>query len=288
LHGGAWTTSAKSICPSRPSVSCYGSQVDERQLAACFERGTAAWPQIPCDAATFQRVAHAWQQRTGRPLDAANARDLYLAAAITDRVAPAYAAFERSYLERTKSSLARLGLRDGAVDDVLQIVREKLLLATAADALPKLATMAGDGQLEALVRVVVVRTGHNFRRDQKLDRFENEDDIVIDRIATEDESLAGKDARKRLRDALRTVLAELPARDRTLLRLHFYRRMSIDELGNLYDVHRATAARWLTRIFDEVEQRVSAAYRGTQDESLPSILAIVRSHASGWFSDGSK
>jgi RNA polymerase sigma-70 factor (ECF subfamily) len=253
---------------------------DEQELAACFRRGQDAWPQLACEAAVFERIARAWQQRAARSFDRANARDLYIAAAIAGRGAAAFVAFEQAYLARTRSSLGRLGLRDSAVDDVLQIVREKLLVAPDADTLPKIAALAGDGQLEAVVRVVVVRTGHNYRRDQKLDRFDNEDELVIERIATEDASLAGKDARKRLRDTLRQALAQLSDRDRTLLRLHFCHGMTIDELGGLYDVHRATAARWLTRVFDEVERRVTTAFGGADAPSLPSILAVVRSNMS--------
>jgi RNA polymerase sigma-70 factor (ECF subfamily) len=250
---------------------------DDPALAACFARGKDAWPQIPCELAVFQRVAWAWHDRTGRAFDRANSRDLYLAAAIADGAPAAFAAFDHGYLARTRPALRRLGLHDAAVDDVLQIVRERLLVASEPQTMPKLATLVGDGQLEALLRVIVVRTGHNFRRDQKLDRSGSEDDAVVERIAVHDESLVGKDARQRLRGALRDAIAQLAPRDRTLLRLHFCHGMTIDALGSLYDVHRATAARWLTRIIDDVEHRVSAGFGPDDDQSLPSILAIVRS-----------
>jgi RNA polymerase sigma-70 factor (ECF subfamily) len=48
--------------------------------------------------------------------------------------------------------------------------------------------------------------------------------------------------------AFRRALTQLSARDRNLLRLNLIDQLSVDELGKLYSVHRATAARWLERI----------------------------------------
>jgi RNA polymerase sigma-70 factor (ECF subfamily) len=60
--------------------------------------------------------------------------------------------------------------------------------------------------------------------------------------------LAVENARPAFEAALRCAIGDLPQRDRTLLRLHFLDRLTIDTIGSMYGVHRATAARWISDI----------------------------------------
>jgi RNA polymerase sigma-70 factor len=64
--------------------------------------------------------------------------------------------------------------------------------------------------------------------------------------------------REAFREALQEALAMLTAREKTLLRLHFLDGMNIDALGTVFQVHRATVARWLvsirTRVLEDVRQ----------------------------------
>jgi RNA polymerase sigma-70 factor (ECF subfamily) len=46
------------------------------------------------------------------------------------------------------------------------------------------------------------------------------------------------------------------------LRLSFVDRLTVDDLGELYGVHRATAARWLQRACEELSSRMRAIIRG--------------------------
>jgi RNA polymerase sigma-70 factor (ECF subfamily) len=45
--------------------------------------------------------------------------------------------------------------------------------------------------------------------------------------------------------AFRDALASLSSRNRNVLRYHFIEELTIDHIGSLYGVHRATAARWI-------------------------------------------
>jgi RNA polymerase sigma-70 factor (ECF subfamily) len=49
------------------------------------------------------------------------------------------------------------------------------------------------------------------------------------------------------REAFVAALGELDPRDRLLLRQSFIEGLSVDELGERYAVHRATAARWVVQ-----------------------------------------
>ncbi len=77
--------------------------------------------------------------------------------------------------------------------------------------------------------------------------------------------------------AISDAMAALTARQRTLLRLAYVDGLSVDVLGRMYAVHRATAARWLAAapeaLFDESRLRVEAAL----DAGLTSVIRLVQS-----------
>jgi RNA polymerase sigma-70 factor (ECF subfamily) len=76
-------------------------------------------------------------------------------------------------------------------------------------------------------------------------------------------------------------VTELSVRDRGLLRLHFVQSCSIDTIGRMYGVHRATAARWIVRTRKLVASRVRRRLQqelGEENESdITSMIAALRS-----------
>lgn len=80
--------------------------------------------------------------------------------------------------------------------------------------------------------------------------------------------------------AIERALTRLSVRDRTLLRLHLAERLSIDALGAMYSVSRATAARWLAAARGALAQGVRDDLRARlhiPDSELDSLIAVVRS-----------
>jgi RNA polymerase sigma-70 factor (ECF subfamily) len=81
------------------------------------------------------------------------------------------------------------------------------------------------------------------------------------------------------REALRNAIAELPQKERNLLRMHVQGRCSIDQIGRAYGVHRATAARWLeqakARIVQAVRTRLDAAGARLTDSEFQSVARVV-------------
>jgi RNA polymerase sigma-70 factor (ECF subfamily) len=80
--------------------------------------------------------------------------------------------------------------------------------------------------------------------------------------------------------AFSAALCGLSARDQTWLRQHVIDGLSIDQLGALYHVHRATAARHLQRIRVAVlaatRERLGSRLQVRPSE-LDSILRLIRS-----------
>ena len=79
--------------------------------------------------------------------------------------------------------------------------------------------------------------------------------------------------REELRAALVAAVAGLESRERTLLRLSLRDRLTVDQLGALFRVHRSTAARWLQAL----QAKLSAATRARLAERLKLEAAEVES-----------
>jgi RNA polymerase sigma-70 factor (ECF subfamily) len=66
-----------------------------------------------------------------------------------------------------------------------------------------------------------------------------------------------------LATALRAAVATLPARERSLLKLHVLDGLTIDDLCGFYEVHRATVARWIVKLklqlFEEATRQLKEA-----------------------------
>ena len=76
------------------------------------------------------------------------------------------------------------------------------------------------------------------------------------------------------------TLAALPADERTVLRMHYLDGLNIDRIGVVFNVHRATVARWIARTRDallaETKRRLGERLRVTGRE-LASLMGLVQS-----------
>jgi len=220
------------------------------QSAEAYAAGAAAWPACALDRATFDKRAAALAAPTGEDGGA----ELYLAIAIEAGVAGAAEALEERYIAQLPIALAAHKATPAEIDEVVQQVRAKLV-APRADGTTPLVDYAGRGQLDGLVRVTALRVFLNMR--EKTAREVPGDDWLDALIAPdlEREVLAAAE-RADVKHAIAAALAELPARERAVLRMHFVNELGIDPIAKLLGVHRATAARQLSRIKHDVVTRV--------------------------------
>jgi RNA polymerase sigma-70 factor (ECF subfamily) len=166
-------------------------------------------------------------------------------------------------------------------DDSLQLVLERLLLAPAGAA-PKLAEYRGIAALRSWVATVAARTLAMMRRSAERRREETlGDDPLLDAPGADPELLYLKEhCRAELELAIVAALGQLGARERTLLRLHLGERMSIDQLGHMYAVNRATAARWVAAARRAVVESARAELGqklGISASDCQSLMALVQS-----------
>lgn len=249
------------------------------RLAAAVERGRKAWPDIAVAPDVF--VAHLADKlgvETSRIGELA-IEDLWLACALVHGDAAAMRVLEREYIPQIATVLVRRGVGTDNVDDVTQALREHLLVGTATRG-GRIADYGGRGPLRGWIVVAAVRmsdrAGQRARRDAVLPLAS----VADPRQAGVDSVLARGEYSAEMNAACERVLVELPQRERALLRLQLVDGASIDQIGRIYGVHRATAARWLARarsmILENTRARL-AQELGLDTEAAAGIADLVSS-----------
>lgn len=254
---------------------------NEPTLAQAFEAARGAWPDVELGYAPFVEYVAA-RLDPGRPaaeaLSALCTRDLYLACACSAGDAKAIAVFERVYLEHVPALVSRLALPPGRVDELGQQLRVKLFVGSEGTP-PKIGDYRGTGPLDRWLRVVAVRTGLTMRRRSR-DHAPLEEAQAIASAVDPETNAIKEQARTAMQEAVRTVFADLPARTRTLLRLHYVDGMSGEALAKLYAVHRITVSRWLVEARGRLRDAIVRELRERLGPTTPDmgiLLSLVRS-----------
>lgn len=206
--------------------------------------------------------------------------DLYLACACSRGDAQAFAAFEERCLHDLDRVLLKMGIAAGMTGEIKQDVRSRLLVGEGGRA--QIVDYAGRGALRGWVRIMAVR---QVLQRQRCARREVplEDDKLLQRLVTpsdpELDYLKGIYQRE-FKRAFEAALKALPAREQILLRQHYIDAATIDELGELYRVHRSTAARLIARARGHVLEATRARMMSqldVQPQDLDSIMRMIRS-----------
>lgn len=267
-----------------------GREIDERAARAAatiVADAEAAWPQLRVDPVEFARVLGGAIETADDPaaaLEQLRASDLRLAMACIDGQRPALEELDR-HLDRLRPNLGRMGLTGDQLEDFLQETRMRLL-ASGAERPPRLRSYQGRAQLAAWLKVVVVRDAvRAVRRAAKRSPADAEIDALMD-PAGDPEAVTMKERyAEAFRAAFSRALEGLSTRDRNVLRFHLVEGLSIDELGAMYRVHRATAARWLVRIrerlFASTRTEMVRVLAGSHRD-FDSVMRLIQSrmHAS--------
>jgi RNA polymerase sigma-70 factor (ECF subfamily) len=248
-------------------------------LRAAIDTAREAWPEIDLPEEAFAEVLRAHSSDT-RPLSQLPAADLWLALACARGDATALRELEARTFPGARSALGRMGLSADAIAEALQIVRERLLVAEPGET-PRIVAAATHGDLPGVLRVAAVRTALNLRRkDHRLDVGDAH--LLSELCPDDDPELAALKHQHHaaFKSALEDALAGLTAQQRNVLRLHLHHALSIDAIGRTYQVHRATAARWLTAIREQLDRETRRLLRdreGLTDSEVDSLVRLVES-----------
>jgi RNA polymerase sigma-70 factor, ECF subfamily len=255
-------------------------------LATQVAAARAAWPALGPDVVDDSTVAAFIVDRIDpaapdltAAIREAPAADLLLACACAAARPAALTAFESVLAEVDAAGRTARAAAD-LVDEVKQRLRTALLVADPGVGKPAgITAYRGRGSLRGWVRVMATR--ELVRLEQKARRSTRLEDAVLDEPQG-DPALDQLKQRYRaeLGLALKEAVGRLSADDRTLLRHHLIDRLSIDQLGARYGVHRATAARWLQRaraaLVDATQTELAVRMRLGADE-VSSVIRLVSS-----------
>lgn len=252
----------------------------ETQLRAAVDAARAAWPDLDIDDAAF--VAHL-AARVPEPADPAAALsglrvdDLYLACGCALGLPDAIAAFDRTFAADLDAAARRF--RSEAGDDIAQQLREKLLVGPKA----KIADYAGLGFLQNWVRITCARAFLDATRRKRNDRTVADSDALM-AVADPDDDVELAYLKRHYRAEFKAAFAEatesLSSQQRNVLRQHLLAGLTIDQIGTLYGVHRATAARRIASareaLLSATRRKLGARLRVDRAE-LASIMRLIQS-----------
>lgn len=251
-------------------------------LIGHWDEGRASWPGLEL---TPQRFAGDLARRLGADpgaaLAAACGRDVYLAIACCDGEAAAITQLDELIARSLRQAASRVGATAEQAHELAAELR-RILLIDEDDRRAALRDYAGRGDLRSYVRVsatrALIRAVNRGRREVAVD-----DVALFDRMvpaADPELSILRAQYRETVDVALRAALAGLEPRARALLRYQLIDGWSIDQVGKLYGVHRATAARWIadaretlgTAIRRELANRLQI-----ETDEVDSIVRLVQS-----------
>jgi len=227
----------------------------ESQLRRVLAQARETHRDLPLDDELFVAFL---AERT--PLDTTHVEDLYLACAVLHNVPGAAERLERLFVAQIPKAIARIDRSPTFITEIQQRVRAKLVIG---DGRPRIGEYQARGSLAAFVRIAAIREALMDKRATARQRLDYEEPEAI---ATGDATLelVRREYRPEFQEALRTALATLERNERSALRMSFIDNLSIDEIGRLFRVHRATAARWILR----AQERVRALTRAELQKRL--------------------
>ena len=273
---------------TEPAHSALAGDADIADaLVAHWQAARAAWSDIAVAPLRFagelarRLAAHATGEVSATALEALHGGDVYLAVACCDGDAAAIALLDELVGRELRHAASKLRASPDQTAEVHAELR-RILLVDDSERDAALRDYAGRGDLRGYLRVsatrALIRAINRGRREVAVD-----DGEVFDRMLPIDDpelSILRAQYRDTVDAALRAALAGLDARARALLRYQLIDGWSIDQVGKLYGVHRATAARWLAdaraSLGDAIRSELAARLQIAASE-VDSIVRLVQS-----------
>jgi RNA polymerase sigma-70 factor (ECF subfamily) len=221
-------------------------------------------------------------------LDGLRPADLYLACACSKGMNAAINAFDRDYMREVDIALARMRIGPPRLNDVKQLVRQRLFVGGGTAGAPtsagKISEYGGRGDLRRWVRSVAVRTCLNELRKGKREVLVDDDQLIAQHtVSTADDpeiEYMKRTYANEFKASFAEALGQLGPREQTLLRYHHVDGLNIDEIGAIYRVHRVTAFRWLEKAKEKLVEATLVIMRArlnVSPQELDSVLRLIRS-----------
>lgn len=253
-------------------------------LAEHLRVARQTWPGITVAPARFakelgRRIAAMGEKAV--PLAAIKAADIYVATACLDGDAAAIEAVRRVLTKEVEVAGSRsTPSRDQRAEVTANLSR--ILFVAEPPRAAALHEYSGRGDLKSYLRVMAMR---EVARIVNLGRREVgvDDQEVMERLvpASDPELRVLRDRyREPVDAAIRAALETLDERGRALLRFAIVDGLSVGRVGELYNVHKATAARWIAAAREQLGEAIRVELGGrlqVPEDEITSIIRLVQS-----------
>lgn len=256
----------------------------EAPLRTLYTEGLAAHPSLTVGEADFAaHLARVLPPGPASSLAGLSGAGLYLAAACAAGAAGALERFDREVLSKLRAVVARMDGGEALADDVEQHLRV-LLFAPPEGRKSLLLTYSGRGALGSWLKVVGLREAQRMRKASPVGSDPEEALADLPAPGADPELRFLKfQYRQDFKECFAAAMASLDDRGRAVLRMSLMQNLSVDEVGKVYAVHRATAARWIAAAKEQLIEgtRARLAERlGLERSELKSLMGLVKSNLS--------
>lgn len=255
-------------------------RLDDAELDAALAAARAAWPGVEVAKEAFAAWLAA-RLPAGGALADLRASDLYLACACAQNDARAIALFDEVFGVEVDRALRRLTIGPSEIDETKQVLRRRFFVGEGTER-RRIADYSGRGDLRSWVRAAAVRAA--LRVVRRPARQVDVDSSVMRAVAAPGDDLEIDYLKRRYANdfaqALGEAFAALDARDRNLVRYYYGEGLGIDAIGALYKVHRATAARRVRRVTDDLlagTRKALAARLHADKREISSLVRLLES-----------
>ncbi|HEY6034821.1 MAG TPA: sigma factor-like helix-turn-helix DNA-binding protein [Kofleriaceae bacterium] len=244
----------------------------EGAIETAYRAAREAWPDVEVSP---ERFAAEVARRLPDAADLAPycTRDVYLAIACLDGNERAAVHLETEILGEADRAGAKLRATADQIAELRGHLRRLLFSSALAD-------FTGRGDLRGYVKVIatreLIRVINRARKEQPIDplldrlEFDRSPELSVIRARYGADIAAG----------MRAALDALPERERALLRYALVDGWTVDQIGELYGVHRATAARWVAAARDLLADGIRKQVAGRLEiapHEVDSLIELVRS-----------
>jgi RNA polymerase sigma-70 factor len=248
--------------------------VTTRQTA--YELARAKWQDVRLGYEEWcsHLDAHGWLDQLPPHVES-----LFLCSACARGDAGALRTLDERYFPYLRGVIAKVEAGAEFVERSLEATRRLLLDAPQ----PKIASYTGNGRFVAWLRIIAHRVALTHKRTEQ---SAARPDSSLDELWSEaTRQVSGAKARRAdharvFERCVRDVLQMLPSVDRTLIRLYYLEGSDVDALGRMYGKDRATAALWLKRcrerMQEQLKQRITAEFAELSPGELASLARFVQ------------
>ncbi|MGI8555988.1 MAG: sigma-70 family RNA polymerase sigma factor [Pyrinomonadaceae bacterium] len=232
-------------------------------------------------------------------IDALNADDLCLIIACEKADETAWEDLVKNYDGTVKSAARKIASNNEDAEDLASSIWAELHgLKHDKDGKlkTKLSYYSGRGSLGGWLRAVVAQLAvDQFRKESKFVQIEEPREFenlanksaektdgakLVSQSDNPEENFSAKQTQKNVSDALREAIAKLAAEDRLILKLYYFDKLKLKEIGAMMDFHEATASRKLDRLQNEIRkttEKILMTKHGWRHEEVKRFLSETAS-----------